>query len=121
MSDKPIGAASRYSQREYGGVFQPRETTVAVGVTQVEALRNDPNRIGLLITNTGTTNITLARNAGIVSGVGILLLGNGASLALSVMEDGDIVQNGFYAISDLAGGSLFIEETVEAFTAIKQE
>lgn len=110
---KNRGAAVRFSESEYGGQFTELETVVPVGTAKVVALQDNYNRISYIITNTGTTNITLRRDAGIVSGVGVLLLGNGATIDSNAMEDGSSVGRGWYAISDLAGGSLFIEETVE--------
>lgn len=105
------GAASRFAQREYGGLFGPVETEVAVGIAAVIAAEQDPDAISLLITNTGTTIITLSTRVGVVSGVGVLLLGNGATLTLNVREDGDTVGMRWNAISALAGGSLHVVKT----------
>lgn len=110
-----FGAASRAAQKELGGIFRPRETAVPVGTTQVSAAPYDSNRIGLVITNTGTTNITLSTQTGVVAGVGLLLLGNGAVMSLNYKDDADLVAAQFYAIGDVAAGSLHVFEMVQAF------
>jgi hypothetical protein len=115
------GAAQRFVEQEYGGTFTQRESTVAVGTVRVPAVPTDYNRTTLNITNTGVTNITLARDPGVVSGVGILLLGNGSSIELTARDDGAGVALQWYAVSDLAGGSLFVEETIETVPPAKTE
>jgi hypothetical protein len=107
------GAVSRYCEREYGAQFTSRETPVAVGVTKANPVPYDDNRIALLVTNTGTTNITMTRDPNVVSGVGVLLLGNGSNMSLNAREDANAVAGQWYAISDVAGGSVFVEETIE--------
>lgn len=120
MVQQYSGAASRAALQQLGGIFTPKETTVAVDTTAVAAVSSDPNRIALTVTNTGTTNITLSTNPSVISGVGLLLLGNGASMTLNWRDDADTVAAGFYAIGDLAGGSLHVFESVESFQMPKQ-
>lgn len=112
--NKGVGAASRYARREYGADFRTRSAQVAVGVAAVPLLPYDPNRISYVLTNNGTTTITLSRDPGVVSGQGPLLLGNGATLSSNAMEDGNAVAFGWYAISDLVGGSVNTEEVIES-------
>lgn len=115
MDDSLLGPASRFARRELGGIFQPGGVAVPVDAASIEVVPYNPNRIGLLITNTGTTNITLRRESPVVSGVGILLLGNGATLSLNYKDDGDAVCFQFYGIGDAAGGSLYVESILQAF------
>lgn len=109
------GAAARAAIRELGGIFQPQESTVAVGVATVPAVPYNPNRIGLVVTNNGVTNITLRSQPDVISGVGLLLLGNGATMRLNWRDDGDVVASPFYAVSDVAGGALHVYQMIEAF------
>lgn len=113
------GAASRFTQREYGGLFTVRETEVVVGTTVIVGAEQSPDRISLLMVNDGATNITLSSRAGVVSGTGLLLLGNGSFLSFNAREDGDIVALPWHAIGDLAGGSLHVVESV--LVAIQDE
>lgn len=115
-----LGPASRFAMREYGGIFNAEEVAVPVGVAPVVVVPNDPRCIGVIIINTGTTNITLARGSPVVSGVGVLLLGNGASLSLTARDDGDVTAQAWNAVSDLAGGSVYVQRTIQAFGADQQ-
>lgn len=107
------GAAARYVNRVFGGIFKPVQNQVNVGVAPVLVRNTNPNAVVLVITNTGTTNITLTSAPGTVSGQGILLLGNGASMELNVEQDGELVTFPWYAVSDLAGGSVNVFESEE--------
>jgi hypothetical protein len=73
----------------------------------------NPNRISLLVTNNGATNITLTNDPGIVTGEGVLLLGNGATMGLKLIDDGDSVASQWYAIGDAAGGLLSVWESLQ--------
>lgn len=121
MALENYGAASKWAARELGGIFQPKETEIAVGTTAVLAVPSDNNRIGFVLTNDGVSNITLSADPAIVSGTGLLLLGNGSRLAMNYRDDLDGVAGLFYAISDLAGGSLHLFELVQAFSGTGEE
>lgn len=107
------GVASRIAARELGGIFAPRQSQVAVGLAAVPAVFADPNRISLVVTNNSANNITLSNSPGPTAGQGILLLGNGAVMSLNFKNDGDSVTAPWYAISDLAGGSINVWESVQ--------
>lgn len=109
------GAAAKLATADFGGIFTTRDSVVAVGAAAIAAVQPDPNRIGLVLFNIGTTNLTLRPGAVVVSGQGILLLGNGANFSLNIRDDADIPAAGFYAISDLGGGLLYVLEFVQAF------
>lgn len=113
MDVMSYGAASRAAIRELGGIFRPQRSVVSVGILQVLAVPYNPNRIGLVVVNAGTTNITLDSEPGIVAGTGLLLLGNGAVMSMNMRDDADVVSAAFYAIGDIAAGSLFVFEEVQ--------
>lgn len=115
MEAEYIGAASRAAQRALGGIFTYQPTVVPVGLAAVVACPYNPNRVTLQIINVGTTVITLTPSAGPTSGTGILLLTNGSSVTLNYQEDADLPASAFYAVGNLAGGSLYVLEGVQAF------
>lgn len=115
MVQEYYGAASRAAQRELGGIFVPRESVLAVDLATVPVVGYNADRIGLVVMNIGTTNITLRTTSPITLGQGILLLGNGAQMTLNWHDDVDIVAQPWYAIGDIAAGSLFVFEMVRAF------
>lgn len=106
------GIAAKFLQGLYGVNFRVRESVVAVGVTPVSAARNVPDRISLLITNTGTTAITLSTRPGIVSGKGILLLDNGSVYSTNVRDDGIIPAWLHFAIGAAPAGELYVVEII---------
>lgn len=109
------GAAARYVDSVYGGTFKPTQNQVAVSLQAVAVRQANPNCVSLTITNTGVTNITLSNIPGTVSGQGILLLGNGATMTLNCAEDAESPTFPWYAISDVAGGSVNVWESEQAF------
>lgn len=121
MALENYGAASRWAARELGGIFTPREKSETIGLVAVEFVPTDNNRIEFRLTNIGTTNLTVSTDPAIVSGTGILLLGNGSSLGLNYREDADGVALRFYIVSDLAGGAAHLLELVQAFIDTGEE
>lgn len=107
-----MGAALEFAERTFGGNLTEREDTVAVGVAQVNAVVGDPDRVGLVITNIGTTNITLSYNSPVTLGQGMLLLGNGSVFDSRVAFDGSVVALPIFAIGNVAGGSIRVVEII---------
>lgn len=114
MVDNTYGAAARAAIRELGGIFTPQVTPVAIGVNAVPVVPYNPNRIGLVIVNTGTSIITLSPLPNPTTGVGLLLITNGSSISLNWHDDGDVVASNFYGIGSAAGGSVFVFEEIQA-------
>lgn len=114
------GAAADFAQRNFGGVFETKTRVVSVGTGTVAVLANDANRIGYQIFNIGVTDITANFFAPVVTGEGLLLLGNGAHISAGVRDDANIPGLGLFAISDAAGGSLFVAEFVQAFEHVSE-
>lgn len=96
----------------YGGalVTLPHETDYSVG-TSVVALNSSRGlmRIGLLLSNTGNTNIAISFAAAPTITTGILLLPGGTYYS-DWYYDGDLVERPLNAIGSLAGGTLHMLE-----------
>lgn len=96
----------------YGGAFvtQPIESDYTIGAAAV-AIGSAPGgvRCGLLLSNTGSTNISLSFQAGVTIVTGILLLPGGTYVS-DWYYDGDLVSRQLYAISSAAGGTLHMLE-----------
>lgn len=104
------GAARRFSEERFGGGLLVREANVEVNRSQVVAVVGDPDRVGLFITNIGSTNITLSFESPIVAGEGFLLIGNGSTYSSTVENDGDSVALRLLGVSDVFGGLLRVVE-----------
>jgi len=91
----------------YGAAFvtQPIESDYTVGASAL-AIGSAPGgvRVGLLLSNTGSTNIAVAFNAGLTIATGVLLL-PGGTYTSDWYYDGDLVSRQLYAISSGAGGT----------------
>lgn len=96
----------------YGAAFvtQPVESDYTIG-TSAAALGSAPGgvRVGLLLSNTGSTNIAISFLAGVTISTGILLL-PGGTYKSDWYYDGDLVSRTLYAISSAAGGTLHMLE-----------
>ena len=96
----------------YGAAFvtQPVETDYTIGVEAPIGSTTHPGmRVGLLLSNTGSTNIAVSFNPALTITTGILLLPGGTYVS-DWYYDGDLVSRPLYAISSAAGGTLHMLE-----------
>jgi hypothetical protein len=99
---------------QFGVKTQPVDsiTNIAVGVTVVQILSANPNRVGLVIQNNGASTIYIKTNRHLAVGTGIRLVANGGGVNLSWDRDFHKVASPFYAIGNVAGGEITISEVV---------
>lgn len=112
MAAESGGAARRFSVERFGGSLRILEAFVDIDTETVVAVQQDPDRVALLVTNVGTTQLTFRFRSPVLTGEGILLLGNGDSLGLNVENDGDTVAWRLFGISDAINGRIHVVETV---------
>lgn len=96
----------------YGGSFVtlPHDSDYTIGTTATALLSNRGlSRIGVLISNTGSTNFAISFNPAVTITTGILLLPGGTYFS-DWYYDGDLVERTLYAISSAAGGTLHMLE-----------
>lgn len=96
----------------FGVATSHRENPItnSVGASKVKILNASPTRVGLVIVNTGATNITIAPNAQVALTTGIIM-GAGASMTLKWDQDFELLSQEWTAIGNGAGGTLYILET----------
>lgn len=106
------GAAALFVEKLVGGVFAVRERDVTLGVAEVEILRNDPERVGWIIINTGAVTAQVSFNAVITTATAILIASVGGSFSANVQED--FVMTAFSMHGNTAAGvtTLHIVEIV---------
>lgn len=114
------GAASRLARRWFGGNFAGVPRVVTVGTAQVEAVPFDSNRIGLVVRNVGSTNITLSPVQPVVAGTGVVL-SSGGVMTLDFLHDADMASQQWYALGDAAAGSLYVLENRQQYENIETE
>jgi hypothetical protein len=98
----------------YGGVLNtlPSESDYTIGTAAAVLCSNDlGQRIGRLLSNTGSTNFAVSYNPAVTITTGFLLL-PGGTFRDDWYYDGDLVERPIYAISSGAGGTLHMLERV---------
>lgn len=101
------GIAAQWLEKEYGGRYALTKGVFVVGTTSAEALRNDSERVVLILVNTSVNTITInfGINATLING--IVLAANGGSFTANLRDD--FILPGFQinAIASAAGSSMF--------------
>ena len=112
MADTGAPAIQQWVESNYGGTFQTRESTVAVGAGVTQLVDHDFERVGMVFVNTGAVAATIAPNKAAIITNGILLVAAGGSLTVNVRDD--LVLPGFEwsAISSGAGTTIYVLQVV---------
>jgi len=109
---RPMGAVELALQDQLFGRFTTVENEIAVGVTPVLLLRNNPERIGWIIVNIGTQTLTFRGSRSVASGAGFILVNNGDTAATTYLEDGQFPTHELSIVSAAAGGLCFASEFI---------
>lgn len=81
------GAVEEILGQEVGGRFAVEEFLAPVSTTVAEILRNDPERVGWLLVNTGLVELEIAWLRPATAPSAIFIPPNGGSLTVNVRED----------------------------------
>lgn len=115
-----IGAVALFLEKQLFGSFVTRERVLVVATSASVILRNNPERIGYLLVNTGTTSLTLRLGRVITVNEGIVMANAGDTLSVTYIEDGNFPTLEFSAISAVAVGEIlaleFIREAAQRET-----
>lgn len=90
--------------------INPLVDSVAVAVTKICSF--NPNRMGLVIVNTGSANIYVSPSGTVAVGKGTLLTSGGGSMSFVWDEDFELVAHDFYSIADGAPSTIYLMEIV---------
>jgi len=101
-----MGAAQDYTEKQLDGQTAEEEdvTTVTTAVTLI--CNNDPDRVGLVIINTGTVDAVVLWNAGVTTTRGILLSASGGNVSMDIVHDFTLPSRSWFAV--VAAGSTTI-------------
>jgi len=80
-----------------------------IGVAVTQLVGYDPNRLGIVIVNTGATTAYLSPENTIAAGAGIVLAPNGGSVSLNWDKDFDLVAQQWFAIAGVATNCMVLE------------
>lgn len=108
MPRKLFGAAAEFIERKYGGAVGELTAVESVGTTAAEVLRNDPERVFVLMVNLSVNTIYVGFDQRVSSSRGIVLASNGGSYQADVEEDFTLPIRSMFAVSTLAGSNLYV-------------
>lgn len=106
------GAAQQFIERMVGGFFVTRERDVTLTTTAQEVLRNDPERVGYLISVTGATEALFAFNINVTVAASIRVPGSGGTYSANVREDFMLPTVSLYGVVAAGTTTLHIIEIV---------
>ena len=81
------GAVEQLLEAQVGGTFAVEQLSLTVTTTVGEILRNDPERVGFLLVNTGPQTLEVAWRRPATGVDSIPIAANGGSLSVNVPED----------------------------------
>ena len=113
------GAAQQFIERMVGGFFVTRERDVTLTATAAEILRNDPERVGYLISVTGATEAQLAFNINVATATSIRIPGSGGTFSANVLEDFMLVTVSLYGNVAAGTTTLHIVEVVRVSAPVE--
>lgn len=87
------------------------ETTVTVGATPTQLLQNNPNRIGVLISNLGSNTIYIGFNSAVSQTTGAAV-GGSNSYGAKWRDDFNTVGYARYAVSPGGSSTVYVAEIV---------
>lgn len=105
------GAAIEYLQKTFGGYLDFSQVDLAVGVTLVNATLFNPDRVMFTMMNLGATVITISPDQRTSALHGLRLGPNGGVISFDCIEDGILPTLEWTAVSDAAGGLLYVLQT----------
>lgn len=88
--------------------LNPEVAQVEITVTKIVSY--NPNRLNLLIVNTGTANIHLSPVNTVTVGTGTILVPAGGTAVFVWDEDFELVGNEFFGIADGAASTIYVLE-----------
>lgn len=97
---------------EIDPTIETHDRVIPVSTSVVRAVRANPSRVGIVLSNLGSTPITLSMGHGPGGPQCVLLPPASSPFVLLGSMIGPVVQLDWYAVSSASGGSLGIVETV---------
>lgn len=109
-------ALARYIRKKFGigtrGVTNP--VTASCGTSATTLLGNNPDRLGYLLVNLGTTAMHVAWDREVDEDHGVYVAPNGGSFGLIADEDGELVGYELFGKSKTSANDIFIIVTEAA-------
>lgn len=114
MPEQPLpkGSVQLALERQLFGRFTSRESVIAVPLTPIIIFKNNPERIGWVLVNTGNIQITIQLGREVVAGKGVIAPAQGDTITTTYIEDAQVPTREWSAVASAAGGEIFIIEMI---------
>lgn len=89
-----------------------RKVTVNVALPATLISGNNPNRVGLIISNIGSNIIRVSNNVSMAADEGLHIVPNGGTLQFIWAEDFDIVAWALYGVALVANNDIMVLEEI---------
>lgn len=104
-------AALLFTEEELGGPCFEQDSIVNPNVTPIVIVPNNGDRVGLLIFNTGASDLTISLDGNVSNSNGIILPANGGSLSLNVRDDFTLAARQWWGVAP-QGITVYILEII---------
>lgn len=92
--------------------YKENRLTNQVQNTVTQIVPSDPKRLSLIIVNLGNVSIQVAPAGDVSSTKGILLIGNGGAITLTMTDDFELVSAAWYGICAAPNNPVYVLETL---------
>ncbi len=112
MAQRPMGAAAEFARLRFNGFTRPITSVVSIGTSGSDRVApNNPNRIELIVVNSGTDLVTLDWKSPVVGGQGVRIA-PGNTAIFHVDDDGDLVGWELFGIGATGAQACWVTEVV---------
>jgi len=107
-----MGAAAEFARLRFNGFTRPITSVVSIGTSGSDRVApNNPNRIELIVVNSGTDLVTLDWKSPVVGGQGVRIA-PGNTAIFHVDDDGDLVGWELFGIGATGAQACWVTEVV---------
>jgi len=100
-------------REKFGGRVVPMTSIKTITTTSsVEVVKDNPNRVGLLIQNIGSYSIYVNIESAATAGSGLLLLSSGGTYSVGWEEDGILPCKSHHAIASGGNSTVIVIELI---------
>jgi hypothetical protein len=106
------GAALDYTSRFLGGLVLEQESFPVISFTATPIVGNNPDRVGLLLMNSGGVPVFIGLGSSLSTVQGQFLTPNGGALSLTVTDDFTLPSRAWFGIVTSGSTQLYVLEII---------
>jgi len=109
-----MGQLAEYIRKKFGVATFVEENPVTdtVGTTVTQIVKNNPDRLALIITNLSANNVYIGWFRDVSANKGVFLAPNGGQVVFLADEDLELVGYEFFAVATAAASKIFVFELI---------